>query len=303
VALYNGILNSFLGKKNLYLPGKDSLSFVHILRNEARKGDAESKLKIETGLSFMHKLTSVWKQFIEAVDPKDNVSKDKSWENHDSAGRDIFFLERKEIEAGNVLIAHPLLSGPLHRSIILVLEHSDKGSYGLVVNRPTSHSLHSAVTNLPKEIVAQFGAANVAFGGMVRRLQYLHTIPNCGGYEIPFCASPLYAGGMIKKVLSSVKVNPETLSQFQFFVGCCCWRPGQLSQEIESGYWIAAETQSDKLISLLKDNSSTIDTKQEMTPSMQISDVYQFAIESLGDKYRMFARIPHWIDSTKYEGL
>jgi putative AlgH/UPF0301 family transcriptional regulator len=298
--LYNNILNSILGKKNLYLPVEENLTFAHTLRRESRNNEYEAKVKVEAGLKLMHKLTSVWRQFINAA--QDIVAKGRNFECHDSTGRDILFLERKEVVAGNVLIAHPLLAGPLHRSIILVLENSDKGTYGLVVNRPTSHTLHSAVTNLPNEMIAQFGSANVAFGGMVRRLQYLHTIPNCGGFEIPHCSTPLYAGGMIKKVLSSVKANPSTMPMFQFFVGCCCWRPGQLEQEIESGYWITSETEPDKLISFLKDNSSSVDTK-EVAKSTNPVDVYQFAMESLGEKYRLFTNIPHWIDSTKYEGL
>ena len=46
------------------------------------------------------------------------------------------FLERPC--AGSLLLATPMLDDPnFHRSVIYLLEHSDAGSLGLVINRPT----------------------------------------------------------------------------------------------------------------------------------------------------------------------
>lgn len=305
---YTNVLNSLLGKRILYLP-PHSISFADILRKEARNEVPEdTKVKVETGLAFMRKLSSVWKQYKESVDSINSNSFTEIKKADDISGQMkgfISFSETNDIQPGHVLIAHPLLAGPLHRSVILVLENTEKGTYGLVINRPTSHTLHPAVTNLPAEMSVHFGSANVAFGGMVRRLQYLHTLPTCGGYEIPFCASPLFAGGMIKKVLNVVRNNPHMLSEFQFFVGCCCWRPGQLNDEIESGYWISVQTEPDKLVALLKSHSSAEGTSKsnDGLEEERMVDVYEYAIESLGKKYEIFTSIPHWIDCTKIEAL
>lgn len=307
---YTSVVENLLGRKVLTLPSQ-SPSFVEVLRKEARRETTESvQIKTEAGLSLMRKMTSVWKSYkdlVESVDKRDITGTIKRDDIGGPTKGFIPFKERNDVLPGHVLIAHPLLAGALHRSVILVLENSEKGSYGLVINRPTSHTLHPAVVNLPLEMKVSFGSANVAFGGMVRRLQYLHTLPGCGGFEIPFCSQPLYAGGLIKKVLSKVDAQPSLLSEFQFFVGCCCWRPGQLREEIDSGCWVVAETEPDKLVALLQTNTPSDDKNyKRYANGLEVErsvDVYQYAIDSLGDKYRNFTLIPHTVDHTKIEAL
>jgi len=183
---------------------------------------------------------------------------------------------------GTLLIAHPLVSGPLHRSVVLLLEHSvDNGSYGIVINRRTDHTISSAVKNLPHELVQVFGGNRVHFGGMVRRLQYIHDVPDCGGIPIPMCEKrSLFAGGQIGKVVSFVQGEgsdnrnhqsdqtimgasvgeegdggkagtskvQERANSVQFFVGCCAWDARALEEELSSGYWIPVIAKPDMLL-------------------------------------------------------
>ena len=59
--------------------------------------------------------------------------------------------------------------------------------------------------NLPDNVLNVFGNNSVAFGGMVRRLTYLHDVPQVGGISIPTCKKPLFAGGEIAKAMMFVK--------------------------------------------------------------------------------------------------
>lgn len=299
---YESIVKSVLKNKVLYMPQDDSL--IQMLRREARSSDParDSKTRVETGLSVMRKFSSIWKSYQDAKDAE-NSDLDKRGNRTASLSKGFIpFIEQESVLQGHVLIAHPLLSGPLHRSIILILENTEKGTYGLVVNRPTVNTLHPVVDNLPDEFVSTFGHMNVAFGGMVRRLQCLHTIPGCGGFEVPFCSTPIIAGCRILKLLAATAKNPELTSEIQFFVGCCCWRPGQLEEEIDAGYWIRAQTEPDKIVALLKTNTpNSPDTN--VVEGERALDVYEYAMEALGEKYRIFAQLPHWIDSSKVESL
>ncbi len=62
---------------------------------------------------------------------------------------------------GVYLVAHPLIPGPLHRTVVLLLDYNttsskgvgDNGVYGLLFNRPGMHSLRSAVKNLPESLI------------------------------------------------------------------------------------------------------------------------------------------------------
>ncbi len=149
------------------------------------------------------------------------------------------------LEPGMLLLAHPLVKGPLSRSVILLLEHSEAhGSYGIVINAPTEHTLKNSVVNLPADLLDAFGNCSVSFGGMVRRLQYVHDIPDLGAadpegsvpdaqtsdnltanvhtsFEIPFCERPMYCGGSVTAALQAVKKDPTLISRFRFFAGKC----------------------------------------------------------------------------------
>jgi len=179
------------------------------------------------------------------------------------------------LQPGVLLAAHPLVKGPLSRAVVLLLEHSDThGSYGLVINASTNHHLGTAISNLPEDIVAAFGECPVSFGGMVRRLQYLHDVPSVavpaegsaaadavasrgssgggdgGSFKIPFCSKPFYCGGEVSLAMQAAAADPAVVNRFHFYVGCCTWFPQQLQTELAQGYWIPIQAPADVAIQL-----------------------------------------------------
>lgn len=334
IGYFNVLLTKILGNRQLFLP-KNAPKFVNVLRNEARTpslASASLKQRTDAGFGVIKKLSGVWKSYTSINLPAIQWIADATAKSLTTLPT---FAETEVPQQGLLLLAHPLVSGPLHRSVILLLEHSEKGSYGLVVNRPTSHNLSTAVKNLPQELQTSFGSVNVAFGGMVRRIQFLHTVTACGGAAVPFSTTPLFAGGLVTRSLAVIKKQPEKLNDFQFFVGCCCWQSGQLATEIDAGYWIVAQSQPDRLLELLRINTpppsnedmeegednSMIDAKsvnplrarnseqkgarttkyRNGEEAEQIIDVYQLALQSLGEPLSVMARLPHWIDASFVE--
>ena len=54
--------------------------------------------------------------------------------------------------SGNLLIASPSMPDYFHRTVILVVEHSDQGAFGLVLNRPSGTSVGEASPELAELI-------------------------------------------------------------------------------------------------------------------------------------------------------
>ncbi len=210
-----------------------------------------------------------------------------------------------------VLVAHPMLTGALHRALILLLEHGENGSYGIVINRPTQHTLGSAVKNLPADFSNKFGKMKVGFGGLVRRMQFVHSISSCGGVKIPYCndAVDLFAGGSLAAAMSHVKHNPSDANKFRFFVGCCCWEPRKLGKEIDVGYWIPVKSQPDLLLRCSESATTTAEEdgnerralRQGTMAADDQWDLYGALLRSLGDEFKGLLDIPHWLDSSSLE--
>jgi putative transcriptional regulator len=333
----------------------DNLStkrFQSIIHHEFQRCDKDylsTDERIDTAFALLRKFTMIWNRhksieedddlFILDQNPNEHSqeSQSQSSEGHntleghgnsdseESAVEDdqvvtmkqqITVQSVKELTPGIILAAHPMLTGPLHRTVILLLEHSETSSYGIVLNRPTTHTLSTAVKNLPQEFVSQFGPCQISFGGMVRRMQWIHPFENCGGVLIPNCATQsLYAGGTIHRALSFVRKNPEKVENFKFFVGCCCWGPGQLEEEMNAGYWISGISQPDRLLELAHYNSSkkvsaVVEQETGESSSRRFAhgrevvgnvDIYQVMLDALGYDYQKLGAIPSWLDSTMVE--
>jgi hypothetical protein len=53
------------------------------------------------------------------------------------------------VQEGVVLAAHPMVHGDLHRALVLVVEHTEKFSYGVILNKAeTQHTVRSGVSGV-----------------------------------------------------------------------------------------------------------------------------------------------------------
>ena len=285
-----------------------------IVRREFRESRDQYNLasRIDAAFTAVRKLSSLWKCFTSmqssaveelgtlrltsagppgwgrstslpsaAATSKSTITPDSSYTNSSPllkklAGQKLTVSETSSLLPGIILVSHPMIQGPLKRAVILLLEHNTSGSYGVVINRPTSHTLASAVKNLPSHILEQFGSNRVGFGGMVRRLQYLHKFPAVAGTVIPLCEGPFFSGGKIADATALVSADSGLKNDFHFFVGCCTWDAHELVHELETGYWLPIHSQADKLISLVKYRN------QQPSPSIGTGDsIIERTVDSL----------------------
>jgi putative transcriptional regulator len=134
---------------------------------------------------------------------------------------------------GQLLIAGPALVDPnFWRTVVLVIEHSDEGALGLVLNRPSETSVREAVPQLEELIDPD---ENVYIGGPVQP----SSVIVLAEFEDP-SDSALLAFDDIG-VLGTGSTSEELLAGVRSgraFVGHAGWGPGQLDAEIEHDDWI-----------------------------------------------------------------
>jgi putative transcriptional regulator len=134
---------------------------------------------------------------------------------------------------GQLLIAGPaLMDHNFWRTVVLVVEHSEEGAFGLVLNRPSETNVGEAVQEL-EELVDP--GEPLFIGGPVQP----SSVIVLGRFEDPSDAALLafddvgvLGGGR------SIEERSAGLLAGRAFVGHAGWGAGQLDSELERGDWI-----------------------------------------------------------------
>jgi putative transcriptional regulator len=134
---------------------------------------------------------------------------------------------------GKLLIAGPSLLDPnFWRTVVLVIEHSEEGALGLVLNRPSESLVGDAVPQL--EALRGLGD-RLFIGGPVQP----SAVIVLGEFEDPSDAALLAFDDVgVLGTGSSPDESSVGLRRGRAFVGHAGWGPGQLDGEIERGDWI-----------------------------------------------------------------
>jgi len=147
-------------------------------------------------------------------------------------------LNRLEPTKGRLLISDPFLPDPyFKRSVVLLVDHSDEGSLGFILNKTLEFSLSDT------ELKIDTSRFNMFFGGPVQSndLFYIHS----KGMEIEGSTEikdGLYWGGDFKVIESMIKDGTLNEKEIQFFVGYSGWEADQLKNEINEDSWLVHET-------------------------------------------------------------
>jgi putative transcriptional regulator len=136
--------------------------------------------------------------------------------------------------SGKLLIASPSMSDYFHRTVILVVEHSEAGAFGLVLNRPSETSVGEASPELA-ELVGDDHVIHV--GGPVQP----NAVTAVGEHLDPAAATKLIVGSVGMVDLD----DPPELARLRIYVGYAGWAAGQLDGELEQDAWIVEDAHSD----------------------------------------------------------
>ncbi|MBC8044798.1 MAG: YqgE/AlgH family protein [Rhizobacter sp.] len=143
------------------------------------------------------------------------------------------------LEAGAMLVAGTELNDSnFKRSVILLCEHGEPGSFGLVLNRPLELKLADVTQGADI-----FFDAPVFLGGPVQpnTLHVLHTKPLDNLGESSEVVPGVYWGSDFEKVRDALNQKKVSPSEFRFFLGYAGWGAGQLAGEVAEAAWILAQ--------------------------------------------------------------
>jgi putative transcriptional regulator len=143
---------------------------------------------------------------------------------------------------GRLLVAEPLLGDPnFERTVVLVIEHTDEGALGLVLNRPTDLLVAEA---LPEWRDVASDPAVLHVGGPVEERS---------GWCLARAVDPADLTGFVPVVgdlgLLDLSMDPFELTglvtDVRLYAGYSGWGPGQLDHELAAEAWFVVDAEAD----------------------------------------------------------
>ncbi len=158
----------------------------------------------------------------------------------------MFPGEKPIIEAGTFLIATPSLRDPnFHRTVILICDHDEQGSFGLVVNRPTGIPIKKVFEQLTPPTGED---RSLFFGGPVdqeRLFALRRGVPAEDAGDV--IGDGMFLPKDLEGSLDRIGSGLDLLQEYRFFVGYSGWSAGQLEAELVEQSWIAVSGIEDLL--------------------------------------------------------
>ncbi|NVJ25597.1 MULTISPECIES: YqgE/AlgH family protein [Myxococcus] len=150
--------------------------------------------------------------------------------------------------APGFLLAMPQLGDPnFYRSVILMIEHGESGSMGLVVNRGAPLSLGELARGQNLDIHTERTAQSVFIGGPVEP-QRGFVLHDDGGVLEKHSVLP---GLFLSVTLDALGPLLERAApRLRFCLGYAGWGPRQLESEIAAGSWLFTEASADAVLEL-----------------------------------------------------
>lgn len=186
---------------------------------------------------------------------------------------ELFNYSSDKIEPGkgDLLISEPFLNDPnFSRTVVLLCEHNDEGSFGFVINKPASIKLN--------EILIDAGNREdeIFLGGPVQQnaLQFIHKSSGLidGSVEV---LDGVFWGGDFEQMLAMLEGNLIDEEDIKFFIGYSGWGPGQLKGELELNSWII---------------SRNVNTEQIF--NTDVESLWKEVLNTMGGKFKIVANFP-----------
>ena len=183
-----------------------------------------------------------------------------------------FFKYRNKIkpERGRLLISEPFLPDPnFERTVVLLCEHNDEGSFGFVLNKPSILKVNEVMEELAE-------LENIVFvGGPVQQdtLHFIHR--NASLANAVEIVERIHWGGAFENLTLLLETRQLAAADIRFFLGYSGWGPGQLDAELEQDSWIVCDYVTDQLL---------FDTNSEV--------MWRKALENMGGRFSMYSNYP-----------
>jgi len=142
-----------------------------------------------------------------------------------------------EPAAGRFLIALPTLRDPnFVRSVVLLCEHNEQGSVGLIINRPTQVKLSAGI---PGPLAEAREGEFLFQGGPVSpsHVFAMHNVPRLMGDSREVLPDVWFTPGS-QGVADRLRQPPQPGESLRLYAGYAGWGAGQLEAELQQTAWI-----------------------------------------------------------------
>ena len=176
-----------------------------------------------------------------------------------------------EPKKGDLLISEPFLPDPnFERTVVLICEHSEDGTFGFVLNRESVLKMEDAL-----DCVEGFEEV-LHLGGPVQQntLHFLHRRQDIFE-EANHIAEDIFWGGNYEQLITLINAQVIDPKDFKFFLGYSGWSAGQLEDELKENSWIICPNATSKQI---------FDTAPEK--------LWKDTLQQLGGKYKVISNYP-----------
>lgn len=185
---------------------------------------------------------------------------------------DIFKIQSNNVlpSKGKILISEPFLcDATFGRSVILLVDHTEEGSMGLIINKELPLLVNDVIKEFKYlEDIPLFKGGPVG----TDTLFYLHSLRDIPG-ALPV-SNGLYLNGDFNAIKQYVQQGNPLDGKIRFFLGYTGWEGEQLEQEIEENTWIIGKEEATYLL------------------NEQSKEMWRKSLEKLGSKYETWSRFP-----------
>ena len=152
---------------------------------------------------------------------------------------------------GRLLVASPAIGDPnFERTVVLLLEHSDEGALGLVLNRPSEIDL---IDPLPEWTRLAAHPPVVFVGGPVEPERAI-ALARSDPARAPALGVDVYAPLLGELGTLDLTSDPDLvgggIDAIRVFSGYAGWGPGQLEGELAAGAWWVVDAEAGDALAL-----------------------------------------------------
>ena len=175
-----------------------------------------------------------------------------------------------EPAAGILLIADPFLKDPnFLRTVVLLCEHRQQGSFGFVLNKQIEQTLDELITSFEGHSLP------VYYGGPVQMntIHFLHQYPDLIPESVKI-SNDIYWGGNFETVTALIKNKSIDPGKIKFFIGYSGWGDGQLSGELKEKSWL------------------TVYANSRLVFNTHHDEIWKVILQELGGEFEMMINFP-----------
>lgn len=173
-------------------------------------------------------------------------------------------------EKGDILCSEPfLMDQEFSRSVILICEHNEEGSFGLILNKKLDIEIHSIIEDIPETQIP------IHIGGPVEQNQLFYLHQDTEIRDSIGVNSELFLGGDYNQLKEKINNKSLYATNMRFFIGYSGWEKGQLQREVDELSWVVIKHVDASLI---------FDNKPE--------ELWKKLISLQGGKYKHMSEYP-----------